>query len=72
MELCGRLFSHHIKLYSFMFIHKISTRVVGVNGKHPRIKYLVVVAAVVVAVVAGAVAVAVVAIEVGKCIKLQK
>ena len=55
-----------------MFIHKISTRVVGVNGKHPRIKYPLVVAAVVVAVVAGAVAVAVVAIEVGKCIKLQK
>ena len=55
-----------------MFIHKISTQVVGVNGKHPRIKYQLVVAAVVVAVVAGAVAVAVVAIEVGKCIKLQK
>ena len=55
-----------------MFIHKISTQVVGVNGKHPRIKYQLVVAAVVVAVVAWAVAVAVVAKEVGKCIKLQK
>ena len=28
-------FSHHVKFYSFIFIHKISTRVVCVNGKHP-------------------------------------
>ena len=28
-------FSHHVKFYSFIFIHKISNRVVCVNGKHP-------------------------------------
>ena len=27
--------SYHIKFFSFMFMHKISTRVVCVNGKHP-------------------------------------
>ena len=27
-------FSHHVKFYSFIFIHKFSTRVVCVNGKH--------------------------------------
>ena len=32
--LCSRPFSHHVKSYSFMFLHKISTRVVCVNGKH--------------------------------------
>ena len=29
--LCSRSFSHHVKFYSFMFMHKISTRVVCVN-----------------------------------------
>ena len=57
IELCGRLFSHHVKFYSFVFMHKIFTRV------------CVVVAAVVVVVVA--VAGAVVVKEVGKC-KVQK
>ena len=33
--LCGRLFSHFVKFSSFMFLHKISTRVVCVNGRHP-------------------------------------
>ena len=28
-------FSHHVKFYSFMFLHKIFTRVVCVNGKYP-------------------------------------
>ena len=28
--LCGVLFSHHVRFYSFMFMHKISTRVVCV------------------------------------------
>ena len=31
---CGS-FSHHIKFYSLMFVHKISTRVVCVNCRHP-------------------------------------
>ena len=34
--LCGGLFSHHVKFYSFMFMPKISTRVVCGNGKNPR------------------------------------
>ena len=29
--LCGGLFSHHVKFYSIMFMHKISTRVVCVH-----------------------------------------
>ena len=33
--LCSGSFSHLVKSYSFMFLHKISTRVVCVNGKHP-------------------------------------
>ena len=33
--LCSGSFSHYGKSYSFMFLHKISTRVVCVNGKHP-------------------------------------
>ena len=33
--LCSGLLSHHIKYFSFMFMHKISTRMVCVNGKHP-------------------------------------
>ena len=32
-------FSYHIEFYSFMFMQKISTRVVCVNGKHPNIAY---------------------------------
>ena len=28
-------FPHHVKFYSFMFLHKIFTRVVCVNGKYP-------------------------------------
>ena len=32
--LCGGKFSHHFKFYTFMFMHKISIRVVCVNGKH--------------------------------------
>ena len=32
---CSGSFSHHVKFYSFIFIHKISTRVICVNGKHP-------------------------------------
>ena len=31
---CGH-FSDHVKFCSFMFMHKISTRMVCVNGKHP-------------------------------------
>ena len=27
--------SHHVKFYSFVFMHRISTRVVCVNCKHP-------------------------------------
>ena len=33
--LCSGNFFHHVKLYSFMFRYKISTRVVCVNGKNP-------------------------------------
>ena len=33
--LCDGSFSHHVKSYSFMFLQKISTRVVCVNGEHP-------------------------------------
>ena len=33
--LCSGLFSHQVKFYSFIFLHKISTWVVCVNGKHP-------------------------------------
>ena len=32
--LCNASFSHHVKFYSFMFMHNISIRVVCVNGKH--------------------------------------
>ena len=31
LVLCGGLFSHHIKFYSFMFLHKISIGVVCFN-----------------------------------------
>lgn len=31
---CYWSFSHFVKFYSFMFLHKISTRVVCVNGKY--------------------------------------
>ena len=34
-EMRSGSFSHHIKLYSFMFMHNISTTVVYVNGKCP-------------------------------------
>ena len=34
-RLCSKSFSHHFKFYSFMFTHKISTRVVCVNRKSP-------------------------------------
>ena len=33
--LCSGLLSNHINFFSFMFMHKISTRVACVNGKHP-------------------------------------
>jgi len=33
--LCCRSFSHHVKFSGFIFMHKISTRVVCLNGKHP-------------------------------------
>ena len=33
--LCSGLLSHHVKYFSFMFMHKISTQEVCVNGKHP-------------------------------------
>ena len=33
--LCSGLFSHHVKFYSFMFMHRISTRVVCINIKRP-------------------------------------
>ena len=33
--LCNASFSHQVKLYSFVFMHNISTRVVCVNGKYP-------------------------------------
>ena len=32
---CGGSFSQHVKFYSFIFMHKISSRVICVNGKHP-------------------------------------
>ena len=32
---CSGNFFHHIKFYSIMFMHNISTRVVCVNGKNP-------------------------------------
>ena len=32
---CGGSLSNHIKFYSFVFMHNISTRVVCGNGKHP-------------------------------------
>jgi len=32
--LCRGSLSHHVKVYSFMFMHKISTQVVCVNGMH--------------------------------------
>ncbi|CAH3017394.1 unnamed protein product [Porites evermanni] len=34
--LCGGLFSHQVKFYSFMFMQKISTQVVCVNAKSSR------------------------------------
>ena len=34
--LCGGLFSHQVKFYSFMFMQKISTQVVRVNAKSSR------------------------------------
>ena len=34
MMLCNGSFSHDVKFYSFMFMHKIFTRVVFENGKH--------------------------------------
>ena len=33
---CSGSFSHLVKFCSFTFMHKISTRVVCLNGKHPR------------------------------------
>ena len=33
--LCSGSFYHHVKFDSFIFMHKIFTRVVCVNGKHP-------------------------------------
>ena len=33
--LCSGSFSHHAKFYSFMFMHKISSRMVCVNCRHP-------------------------------------
>ena len=33
--LCSGSFYHHVKFDSFIFMHKISTWVVCVNGKHP-------------------------------------
>ena len=38
---CSGSFSHHVKFYSFIFMHKISTRVICVNGKHPLVYWLV-------------------------------
>ena len=32
---CSGSFSHHVKFSCLMFMHKISTRVVCLNGKHP-------------------------------------
>ena len=34
--LCSDSFSYLVKFYSFIFLHKLSTRVVCVDGKHPR------------------------------------
>ena len=39
--LFGGLFSHHVKFYIFLFMHKISTQVVCVNGKHPNFLSLI-------------------------------
>ena len=33
---CSGSFSHLVKFYRFIFMHKISTWVVSVNGRHPR------------------------------------
>ena len=38
--LCSGSFYHHVKFDSFIFMHKISSRVVCVNGKHPISPYL--------------------------------
>ena len=38
---CGGSFSQHVKFYSFIFMHKISSRVICVNGKHPLVYWLV-------------------------------
>ena len=35
---CSGSPSHRVKFYGFMFMHKISTQVVCVNGKHPDFK----------------------------------
>ena len=35
---CSGSPSHHVKFYGFMFMQKISTQVVCVNGKHPDFK----------------------------------
>ena len=35
--LCNWSFSYHVNFFSFMFMHKISSRVVCVNGKHPKL-----------------------------------
>ena len=35
--LCNWSFSYHVSFFSFMFMHKISSRVVCVNGKHPKL-----------------------------------
>ena len=32
---CSRSFSHLVEFYSLIFMHKISSRVVCVNGRHP-------------------------------------
>lgn len=34
-KLCYGFLSQHVKFYGFMFMYKISTQVVCVNGKHP-------------------------------------
>ena len=33
---CSRSFSHLVKFYRLIFMHKISSRVICVNGRHPR------------------------------------
>ena len=33
---CSRSFSHLVEFYRLIFMHKISSRVVCVNGRHPR------------------------------------